>query len=273
MFVLALMAALGGPLPPSAQLTPQRVLGLIRAKFRSHRPPPPFEVYTIERKQNTSQGYPDYAESYVDKVWCRTLDRASLQRRVYRSINRGELLFNRPAFNEDRDPGPPTADVFEPAPVHSHPVTFVPTPEARGTQLPIIGSVTAVGEFDYRVESMDVGPDTIHLKILPTRDPDRNRLRELFADKNTYELKEFVATDKLFIDGTHDVYGVTFDVKLGNLQGTPVVTDIHGTVGDGYAGDGTIVDYRFRNIAFPATLPDWYFDPSQYARHADDAPI
>ena len=148
------------------------------------------------------------------------------------------------------------------APVRSRPVTFVPTPEPVGTALPVIGTVAAVGEFDYRIDSIDVTGDTIHLKILPTRDPDRNRLRELFADKSTYELKEFIATDKLFIDGTHDVYGVSFDVKLGMLQGMPVVTDIHGTV----------VDYRFRNIAFPATLPAWYFT-GQYAGHSDDAPI
>ncbi len=272
MFVFLLATALEAPPVARSTPSPQRILGLIRAKFRSHRPPPPFVVYTIERKQNTSQGYPDYADSYTDKVWCRTVDRASLQRRVYRSINRGELTFNRPAFNEDRDPGPPTADIFEPAPVHSHPVTFVPTPEPSGTALPVIGTVAAVGEFDYRVDSIEVTGDTIHLKILPTRDPDRNRLRELFADKNTYELKEFVATDKLFIDGTHDVYGVSFDVKLGMLQGVPVVTDIHGTVGDGYSGDGTVVDYRFRNISFPPTLPAWYFS-AQYAGHSDDAPI
>ena len=117
MLVLFLATALEAPVPARSTPSPQRILGLIRAKFRSHRPPPPFVVYTIERKQNTSQGYPDYADSYTDKVWCRTVDRASLQRRVYRSINRGELTFNRPAFNEDRDPGPPTADVFEPAPV------------------------------------------------------------------------------------------------------------------------------------------------------------
>ncbi len=270
--IFALVAALN-VLPVQATPSPQRLLGLIRAKFRSHRPPPPYVVYTIERKENTSQGYPDYAYSYIDKVWCRSVDRASLQRRVYRSINRGALVFNRPAFNEARDPGPPTADLFEPAPAVPHPVSFVPTPEPAGTPLPIIGTVTTVGEFDYRVESVDTAGDTLHLKILPTRDPDRNRLRELFVDRSTYELKEIVATDKLFIDGTHDVYGVTFDVKLANLQGTPVVTDIHGTVGDGYAGDGTVVDYHFRNIAFPPDLPSWYFDPGQYARHPDDAPI
>ena len=274
MLALLLAAALeASPPAPTSSPSPQRILGLIRNKFRSHRPPPPYVTYTIERKQDTSQGYPDYADSYTYKVWCRTVDRAALKRQVYRSINRGTLEFDRPAFNEARDPGPPTADLFEPAPVHSRPVTFVPTPEPVGTQLPIIGVVQSIGEFDYRVDTMAVEGQTLHLKILPTRDPDRNRLRELFVEKNTYELQKVVATDKLFILGTSDVYGVTFTITLAPIDGRPTVTDIHGVVGDGYTGDGSTVDYKFRNIAFPASLPDWYFDTRQYAAHTEEAPI
>ncbi len=274
MFSLLLAAALATTAvasPPTP--TPQRLLGLIRAKFRSHRPPPPYVVYTIERKQLTDQGFPDYAASYKDKLWCRTSDRAALKRRVYRSINRGELLFERPAFNEERDPGPPTADLFEPAPAHPRPVTFVPTPEPNQTPLPVIGSVTTIGEFDYRVDTLQIEGDELHLKILPTRDPDRNRLRELWVDKTSYELHKLVATDKLFILGTKDVYGVTFTVSLGMLSGTPVVTTIHGVVGDGYSGDGATVDYSFTNITFPTTLPAWYFDPRSYQSHQGDAPL
>ena len=97
-------------------------------------------------------------------------------------------------------------------------------------------------------------------------------MRELWVDPKTYELHKIVATDKLFILGTSDVYGVTFTITLGMLSGMPVVTDIHGVVGDGYSGDGSTVDYKFRNIGFPATLPDWYFDARSYPHHDDDAP-
>jgi hypothetical protein len=268
-----LAAALATP-APAASLSPRQLLGAIRAKFRSHRPPPPYVVYTIERKQLTDQGYPDYVNSYKEKIWLRSADRAALSRRIYRGINRGELTFERPAFNEDRDPGPPTADLFEPAPAKARPISFVPTPEPQATAsaLPTIGVVQAVGEFDYRVESTDVQGDQLHLKVLPTRDPDRNRLREMWVDRKTLELEKLVATDKLFILGTSEVYGVTFTITLGTLQGTPVVTDIHGVVGDGYSGDGSTVDYTFRNVTFPASLPSWYFDARQYAQHSADAP-
>ncbi len=281
MLALVLASALASPaMPrpsPTPALTSKRLLGLIRAKFRSHRPPPPYETYVLTRKQNTSQGYPDYADSYTYKYWCRTSDKAALKRQVYHSINRGTLEFERPAFNEAQDPGPPTADLFEPAPVRSRPVTFVPTPEPSGTALPVIGVVTSVGEFDYRLVSTDVQGDTLHVRIEPTRDADRNRLRDLYVDKNTYELQKVIATDKLFILGTSDVYGTTFTISLAMLDGRPVVTDIHGVVGDGYTGDGSTIDYTFRNIAFPAMLPAWYFNPRDYAAHDDahlaDAPI
>jgi hypothetical protein len=274
MLSLSLAIALATPAPAATPLpSPKALLGAIRARFRSHRPPPPFIVYTIERKQLTDQGFPDYSASYKEKVWCRSLDRAALARRIYRSINRGELLFERPEFNEDRDPGPPTADVFEPAPLKAHPISFVPTPEPSLTALPIIGTVTAVGEFDYNVASVATEGDQLHLKVLPTRDPDRNRLRELWVDKRTLELEKIVATDKLFILGTRDVYGVTFTITLAMLDGRPVVTDIHGVVGDGYTGDGSTVDYTYRDITFPASLPDWYFDQGSYKSHDKDAPM
>lgn len=281
LFIAAIAATATSPtIAPSARETPSaiasptpaRLLGMIRAKFRSHRPPPAYVTYVLERKQLTDQGFPDYVDSYKTKYWVRNVDRAALTRRVLRDINRGEMKFDRPAFNESRDPGPPTADLFEPAPRRSQPVSFVPTPEPSASSLPTIGKISVTGEFDYRVDTIATEGDELHLTILPTRDPDRNRLRELFVDRKTLELHKLVATDKLFLLGSSDVYGVTFTVTLGILDGVPVVKTIHGVVGDGYQGDGTVLDYTFRDIAFPTTLPAWYFDSRTYAQHEADEP-
>jgi hypothetical protein len=199
---------------------------------------------------------------------------------VYRDDARGDLSFDRPAFNEDRDPGPPTADVFEPAPIRHHPVAEVPTPEPNYTAPPLIGGVRFLLEFDYKVTAVETVGDQLHLSVEPIRDVERNRLREIWCDKNTLELRKLVATDKLFVEGggvaTH-VYGVIFTYSMGNVQGYPVVTDLHGIVGkdsDGnqYDGDGRDVDFQFRDIAFPASLPEWYFNPRTYAQHQADAP-
>jgi hypothetical protein len=95
----------------------------------------------------------------------------------------------------------------------------------------------------------------------------------VYADKNTLELVRLITHDRLFDEGANKIYSALFDVKVGMLAGTPVVTSIHGIVGDGYDGDGKVVDYTYTNIAFPATLPDWYFDARQYAQHESELPL
>jgi hypothetical protein len=263
------------PIPlPSAD----RLLFLIRRQFRSHRPPPPYITYTLVRKQTLDDGYPDLVNSYTYHIWCRTLDRAALGRKVYRGSARGTLEFLRPSFNEPWDPGPPTADLFEPAPVHPHtnPREFVPTPEPSGSLPPTIASVTALGEFDYRVTNIAQEGHLIHVSLLPRRDPDRNRLRELYVDAKTLELQEVVATDKLYEEDNHHVYPMLFTITLGWMNNMPIVTHIHGTPtyeqDAEYLGRDATVDYDFNDITFPTGLPGWYFDPRTYAEHTNDAP-
>jgi hypothetical protein len=261
------------PLP-----SPERLLFLIRRQFRSHRPPPPYVTYTLVRKQTLDDGYPDVVNSYTYHIWCRTSDRAALGRRVYRGSARGTLEFLRPSFNEPWDPGPPTADLFEPAPIkpHTSPREYVPTPEPSGTLPPTIASVTALGEFDYRVTRIATEGHVIHVSLMPRRDPDRNRLRELYVDRQTLELQEVVATDKLYDEDGHHVYPMLFTITLGWMNNMPIVTHIHGTPtyeqDAEYLGRDATVDYDFNDIAFPQTLPDWYFDPRGYAQHVTDAP-
>src|SRR5581483_3256056 len=93
---------------PSPSESPDALLAHIRRVFRSHRPPPPYVTYTLIRKQLTDQGYPDLVNSYSYHIWVRTLDKAALARKVEMDDAFGTLEFQRPAFNEDRDPGPPT---------------------------------------------------------------------------------------------------------------------------------------------------------------------
>ncbi|MGD0475812.1 MAG: hypothetical protein ABSB70_21695 [Candidatus Velthaea sp.] len=275
---LAAFLALVTPAPlatpaPTYTPSPQRLLGLIRAKFRSHRPPPPYIIYTMTRKQNTDRGFPDYAESYTYHIWVRNLDRAALGRKVLIAPAMGFPEFMRPAFNEDRDPGPPTADLFEPAPPKPRPVTEVPTPEPLATQYKQIGSVTVTGEYDYYVDKVAVEGNLDHLTLRPIRDPERNRLREVYVDKDSLELVRLITHDRLFDEGANKIYSALFDIKIAMLQGVPIVTAIHGIVGDGYDGDGKVVDYTYTDITFPATLPAWYFDARSYAQHEAELPL
>jgi hypothetical protein len=269
-------------LPPYTTLTPVRVLGMIRRVFRSHRPPPAYEIYTMTRTQSTNYGYPDYAGSYTTKYWVRNIDRASLTRRINRDGDEGDLVFQRPALNEATDPGPPTADLFAAAPTrqHSDPTSYVPTPEPSGESMKTIATVVAYGEPDYDVTKMTVEGGLLHLVLKPRRDPERNVLREIWADKHTYELRKVIAHDRLF--GTDQgTFPVTFTYTLGYLHAVLVVTHLHGIVeprvessGEQtvYGGDGATVDFDFTGISFPSTLPEWYFNPREYAQNQANAP-
>jgi len=62
----------------------------------------------------------------------------------------------------------------------------------------------------------------------------------------------------------------TFDIHVGTLEGHPVVTSIHGEVGNfasgtEHMGDGKTVDYTFTNIKSSSESPEWYFKARRYA--------
>jgi hypothetical protein len=284
-FACALMLATLGPRPQAASVavaatvpdtkptfTPEQLLAAIRRQFRTHRPPPPFETYTMVRDQRTDYGYPDYVNSYTYHIWYRSYDHAALARKESKLGSHGDLQFKRPMFNVADDPGPPTADVFEPAPAHTLPPDFVPTPEVSASLPPVIATVRVQGEFDYRVSAVDYANGEVHLTLEPRRDPDRNRLREIWADAKTLELHKLVATDKLFVEGG-PVYPVLFTIYFSTLEGVPIITKLHGIVGGGYDGDGQTVDFTYTDITFPQTLPDWYFNARDYAQNQDGAPL
>lgn len=266
-------------LPPYQSVSPVRVLGIIRRVYRERRPPPMYETYTLVRKQDTNYGAPDYANSYTKHYWVRNTDRAALVRMVYRDDYDGDMSFDRPALNQPRDPGPATADLFEPA--HPQPVSYVPTPEPTTAPLKTIGSIIAFGESDYNVPKLTVEGNELHLVLQPRRDPERNVLREIWIDKHSYELRKIIAHDRLF-DGDDGIYPMVITYTLGYLQGQLLVTRFHGVIlprvdADGtqhfVSGIGSVIDIDFQDITFPSSLPAWYFDPRTYAQHQAELPI
>ncbi len=270
--ILVLGACVGlifAPVGAQAQTDGERILALIRASFRAHRPPPPYVVYTMERKQQTEDGMPDFEWSYTYRIWCRSSDRAALGRRIFRGKYLA-LEFLRPAFNEPRDPGPPTADIFERASSQPQGIDVVPTPEPIAP--PLIGSVTIPAELEYRVKSVKTQGQLVDVQLAPRRDPERNRLREIWADKNTYEISKYISTDRLFILGG-PVYQQLDTVMVAQQDGIPVIREVHSkTIVDPDLGQIPDMDYFFRDIRFPAALPPWYFEPSTYGSHISEAP-
>ena len=274
--------------PPYQTLTPVRLLGYIRRVYREHRPPPAYETYTLVRAGRTSYGMHDVdpLETYTVHYWVRNSDRAALMRRVYQDGDyEGDMTFDRPALNQPRDPGPPTADLFEPA--HPQPINVVPTPEASLPPLKTIGAVVAIGESDYNVPKVTVVGNELDLTLVPRRDPERNVLREIWVDKNSLVLKKVIAHDRMFVEEGH-TYPMKVTYTLGYLQGYVVITHVDATVlpreervGNEFAeindfssetGDEDSLTIDFKDITFPQSLPDWYFDPRQYGSHLAQAP-
>jgi hypothetical protein len=171
----------------------------------------------------------------------------------------------RPAFDEARDPGPATADLFELAPPR-------PRPATAPVALPLIGSVSTAYEAEYIATSLESAGDALHLRLRPLRDPRRNRVRELWLDATTFEIRKAVVVDRLFILG-----GPTYEeldtITMGWSAGYPVITHIHARSDfDRDSGDGLDVDYSISDVSFPQSLPDWYFEPASYGAHIAQAP-
>lgn len=230
------------------------------------RPQAPFVTYTIRRAQLTADGMPDFLWSYTDRVWYRASDSTALERRVFRG-RLGGLHFAQVSFNGPWDPGPPTADVFGLA----H-ITAV-APSAINTAYKTIASVVSTAGPSYEVTSAQLEAGQWHLRVRPFHVTDAHILRELWADSTTFELRKAIVADKLFIEA-----GPVFDqldtMTFALVNGHEAITHIHARANfnDEPGGAGSDVDYDFMDVAYPATLPDWYFQPGTYGAHVAEAP-
>jgi hypothetical protein len=245
------------------------ILARVKAQWRT-RQPPPYVAYTLVR-HDTFNGEPDLADSYTLRIWCRTADNAALSRRVFGSRVRGNAEFIMPAFDKPIDPGPPTADLL--AVMRSSEPT--PTPSAPGS-VPLIGSVASVIETTYDVSVVGSDATDVHLQLRARRDPDRNRLTDLYVDRRSYAIDRAVAHDHLYAAG--QAIPQRFEIDFGAAADIPVIRSIHGQTDyaelDVRSGEPLYeVDYRFENIVFPSTLPPWYFEPARYGEHRAELPV
>lgn len=267
------VGARAGELPPASttvETAPSGAQILARAKeaFRAHARPP-FVAYTVVRR-DTRNGVPDFEDSYVLKVWCRTSDRSALTRRAWRGSGYGSIFNITVAFDGYVDPGPPTADVFERA-------LFTPrlvkrsapqVPEPSEAPLAVIGGVVVASDYDYQVTAVESDGTDWHLRLTPRRDPSRNRIDDLWVDRTTYEVTRMRVRDHLYLGFSSQSLDDEFDVRFADHDGLPLIASIHGRTVDGVFE----TDYTFTDVSFPPSLPPWYFTPQLYGLHHADAP-
>jgi hypothetical protein len=248
-------------------LTPDQVLTRAKLTYHAH-PLPPFVVYTLERHER-SDGVIDFVDTYNLRLWCRTSDNSCLSRRLVNGRVGGPLENLFPRFNAAIDPGPPTTDLFEPPPERTAASAARPTQTPAAANVATIGSIRVATEYDFRARGARRSGDTIELTVEPRRDPDRNRAQTMIVDAETFELRQVVARDRLYFFGSATSYPETFTIDLQMLGGRPTLKTIHGRTGEGFDSE---VTYIYRDISFPATLPDWYFAPATYGAHVAAAP-
>ena len=245
----------------------QEVFHAIYAAFAAQERPA-YVSYTLSRSQTTPDGLPDLEWNYTYRVWYRASDNAALERQIFRG-HAGNLKFEHVVFNQACDPGPPTADIFNLPPLDA---PAAATPAAQG--LKTIASVRAAAQPVYDVTFAQRENNLWHLRLRPRGNPQRYRLRELWADATTYEIEKAIVADKLFVQGG-PVYDQLDTLTWGVVNGRPVITHIHtrADFDEDTPPDGLEIDYDFSEIAFPASLPDWFFEPPLYGVHFEDAPI
>jgi len=228
--------------------------------------PAPFVTYTIRREQQTADGMPDLLWSYSYRVWYRASDSTALERRLFGG-RLGGLHFAQVSFNGPWDPGPPTADPFGFARI----AAALPGPENSGYKT--IASVTTSGGPAYEVTSAQLESGQWHVRVRPLHVPDTHILRELWADAKTFELRKAIVSDKLFFEGG-PIYDLLDTMTFASLSGRELITHIHARANfdDQPGGAGYDTDYDFTDVAFPTTLPAWYFEPASYGAHVAEAP-
>jgi hypothetical protein len=142
------------------------------------------------------------------------------------------------------------------------------TPDDQSPPLKEIGRVGAL-DGDYRIVRVAREDGLIHLWLVPRTDPERNRLDEMWVDAQTYDLRRVRERDHMYLGLSGQSLEDEFDVRfVPSTGGLPLIASIHGQT---RYGDYE-TDYTFKDVAFPASLPGWYFEPKSYGAHRSEAP-
>jgi hypothetical protein len=150
------------------------------------------------------------------------------------------------------------------------------TPEPSQSAAPgqTIATVQAVN-VAYRIVNLGDttldGHDVYHLGLTPLYDAGHHVLREMWIDKATFLPRKYVA--ERFVDAGAFAFRYLVTVDTAVIDGRLVNTDAVGYFNVNralvvhYSGEGK---WSISGVSFPASLPDWLFDPQTYGVHRND---
>lgn len=269
----------GAASPPDADA----ILARVRATYDAH-PRPPYVVYTLWAElpvgngldlNNEMPGANDTLSGNLARrsrpigqlgkdvpvlsttgtpamrVWYRASDGTALVRAFDGRRAFGTMIFAKPAFNSQGAWAPATANVFA--------ALSPPTPNAI--------------DFGYDVRYVGMDSYAYELKFEPKGDWTANGVRTLWVDPVSFEIRRVRRDERVYALNDHDRFRMeTIDCDLALQGGVAVITRIrmYENVDNGFVKPTSQI--RFDDIAFPASLPDWYFDSALYGGHRNEAP-
>jgi hypothetical protein len=280
---LAVSAIGAGPHPPS---TPSLSAGTIFAKARVAmylRQYPRYVAYIIDI-QATAYGK-HYHEGY--RAYLRTHDNALVVKStpVY-TTNQPVNPYGFSFFGIDKEGKP--SDHIEPpfgvpwmSAVYDFDLARPPAPKSGETPAPEVDEARVLGHVevsggDYDVSLLgretDDGVDVYHLALQPLRDPDRNRIRELWVDAKTFDVRKLI-TYGIFSKGPPS--SVPWTVTFIQLQGhwfirQETTSATLSTPGHLFGGSTQYqgINYTFGLYEYPGLISDLEFIPFGVATDA-----
>ena len=143
---------------------------------------------------------------------------------------------------------------------------FGATPNPQELEDRVLGRLDITGgDYDVTLvgREMDDGVDVYHLSLTPLRDPDRNRIREMWVDAKTFDVRKLV-TYGIFRSGPPTT--VPWTVTFIQLQGywfirQEVTTATLSTPGHLFGGstDYHGINYTFGLYEYPELISDLEF--------------
>lgn len=143
------------------------------------------------------------------------------------------------------------------------------------SDLRTIAAVVTVAKPAYDITLAGTDPLTkggraYHLVLKPLSDPWKHNLRELWINTATFDIMRAVLVGDYRPDTTQLVERTTVAEDFGSVG--PYWVVIHHTWSYRDAPNAVLFQYDVtdQQMAFPASIPAWYFDERQFARHRSE---
>jgi hypothetical protein len=134
----------------------------------------------------------------------------------------------------------------------------------------VIGHVTSTSR-DYiptlvGTENL-AGSDVYHLKLVPRFDPQHHPIRDLYVDTTTFDPRRIAI--EVWAQAGPVTSRPTVTVDFAPVQGTWMIAhaSMEFVLRLAFFNYGGNAEYRTSDISFPASEPDWMFDPKLLAAH------